>query len=348
MSIILEPNYVLLDTSQLIRLLDSDKIATLNKQKFLETYGFPFLTFEHLMEISRNDYFDKFSKNITKLGSVDVFQSFTSDIPLLPGSVFNILEYEIYSFYQENNINREILNRHIRNKLYTFKLNIPTAQHRELYNYLRSQAYRDSLSFILLSNLTNPDFRKKNRDIRKQQMKISNMSKEEIDKSVFAFLSKRLSKKEEIPKLFADFLNIDGKSERNEKSTRGVIELLTGEIADDKLTPEDLLYNSLFSFIKKLASDKYRFDSLLLEDLKYSQLIFNNVYFESIRQLANTYKIDKERSIESSSIFDIQYLTCSALFKVYVDKRTYELGKIISKKINIELYFDHNEDIVIL
>jgi hypothetical protein len=53
--------------------------------------------------------------------------------------------------------------------------------------------------------------------------------------------------------------------------------------------------------------------------------------------LANIHIKDTKRKIESSNIYDIYFLCCSALFKVFVDKRTFDLGERMKEELRIDL-----------
>lgn len=345
MSKIIEPNYIIFDTSQLINLFNKKKISHLNEHSFIDKYGLPFIFLEHLIELSKIDDFEKFSKNLIMLENVEVFLTLNSSDPSLPGSILDILIYEIFLTYKEGVISNNELRKNIIKNSCKFKLNIPINKHFELYNQLRSLANKESLMSILLNGLTNEVFYKKISTLQADNTKIITMDNIETWKSVYLLLNTRLKNTKEKDKLLMEFKNIEKNNEKIKITAIEAIEKLTRQKADPDLTSEDMFYNGLFSDIKIMASEQYKIDIEKFQKINYRDLLANKVYFESLRCLSSILIKDKKRKIESSNIFDIYFLVCSIFFKVFVDIRTYDLGTQLSKKFNMELNIDKIFDI---
>jgi hypothetical protein len=155
-----EPKYCILDTSQFINLFTAKNIVLLNSNDFLINNGFPFLVYEHLLELSKNNNFERFSNNLCMLEAVNTFRTLKTDSGL-PGSIFMLLEYEIFLYGKLGAINIEDLKQYILKDVIEYKFNMSIKNHRVLYNKLKKEAMKESLISILPSNITNPIFRKK-------------------------------------------------------------------------------------------------------------------------------------------------------------------------------------------
>ena len=341
MSIQSERNYSVLDTSQLINLFNINNISILNSNDFLINNGFPLIFYEHLIELSKIDSFERFSKNLCMLGAVNTFRTlkYNND---LPGSIFMLLEYEIFLYNKYGRIDIEILTKHILTDIVEYKFNVHSSNYRVLYEELQEKSMKESLISVLLSNITNPYFRKRISFLEKNNIRIMPMDNNESLNSVSKFINGRLKNKSEINKLLNSFQSLQSDEKRESKSAMELASEYSGQIINKDQTNEDILFNTLFSTLKQFAISTYNISDIHITELTYDNLILNKIYFRGLRYLANIYVIDKERKVESSDIYDIYFLYCSALFRIFVDKRTFDLGERMKKELKIELNLEKN------
>jgi hypothetical protein len=334
MSIKNQTIYSVLDTSQLINLFNAKNISFLNSSEFVKVNGFPLIFYEHLLELAKIDCFDRFSKNLSMLEAVNTFKTFKTNKDL-PDTIFMLLEKEIFLYSKFGRIDIDILKGNIPNDIVDYKFNIQFNNRLILYDKLKEEAMKESLISVLPGNLTNPNFKKKIEVLEKNKTKIEPMDNIESLKSVLKFMDKRLKNKSEINNLMDIFCRFQDDKKRETKSAL----VLAGEYSDKKInqnqTSEDVLYNNLFSEIKRLTIETYKINDIA--NLTYDDLIINKIYFRGNRYLANIHIKDTKRKIESSNIFDICFLCCSALFNVFVDKRTFDLGERMKKELGIDL-----------
>jgi tyrosyl-tRNA synthetase len=275
------------------------------------------------------------------LEAVNTFRTLKTDNGL-PGSMFMLLEYEIFLYNKLGSIDIAILKKYILKGIIEYKFNMPISNHRLMYNKLQKEAMRESLISILPSNITNPIFRKKFSSLEKDNVKIKPMDKKEALKSVLRFMNTRLKNKSEINKLIDTFLYFQNDRKREAKSAFELTKEYYGQEIQQNQTSEDVFYHNLFSELKKLTIKNYKIKDNNIENLTYNDLILNKIYFRCYRYLANVYIKDKKRKIETSNIYDISFLYCSVIFTVFVDKRTFDLAETIEKEIGISLNLERN------
>jgi hypothetical protein len=152
----------------------------------------------------------------------------------------------------------------------------------------------------------------------------------------------RLKNKSEINELINTFCYLQNDKKREAKSALELAEEYYGKKIQRNQTTEDAFYHNLFSELKKLTIENYKIKDNNIENLTYNDLILNKIYFRSYRYLANIHIKVKRRKIETSNIYDIYFLYCSAIFTVFVDKRTFDFAKTIMKEIGITLNLEKN------
>jgi hypothetical protein len=333
--------YSILDTSQLINLFKTNNISLLNSNVFLINNGFPLLFYEHLLELSKINSFERFSKNLCMLEAVNTFRTLKSNNSF-PGSIFMLLEYEIFLYSKLGRVDIEILKEYILKDIVEYKLNIKINHHKYLYDKLRKEATKDALISVLPGNITNQNFMKKISLLEKNNIKIRPMNNIEVLTSVKRFMYRRIKNELEISKLVDTFRLSQDNKKREAKSALELAEYYSSQEINQNQTSEDVFYNNLFSELKRLTMVTYRIKDTDLVGLNYDDLILNRIFYHGYRYLANIYIKDIERKIESSDIYDIYFMCCSVIFKVFVDKRTFDLGERMKKELEIDLNLERN------
>jgi len=336
-----EPMYSVFDTAQLINLLRDNRMLILNSQEFIDKSGSPILFYEHLLELSKIGNFEKFSKDICVLESVDTFKSIRT-YDGAPYPAFMLLEREIYLYSKFGKINIEILRNDIFGNIIDYKLDVTRNNDMFLYNKLHSEVMKDALSSVLPSAIRNPNFRKKLSTLEKNNVILYPATNSFLCDSITNFMQNRLKNKSEIDNFLPLFKSFQDDKKRDAKSALDLAKENFGQNIDLNQTYEDLFYNQLFEGFKDLAIRHYEIKTDALKEVRYDNLILNKIFFYCLKYYANEYNRDKCRKIESSDIHDIYFLCCSVIFKVFVDKRTFPLGKQISKELGIKLNIEKN------
>jgi len=330
--------YCILDNSQLSNLLSKNNFSYLNSVKFLQEYGFPIIFYEHLIETGQNDSLCSFLEKMKKLSSVTTFKSLNIK-NTLPPRIVDLFEYEIILRNEYGNIDINRLKKELSTKIVNCHLTNNDFGTIQFFQSINNSAQVDKKVWLVLNSINTESFFKE-RIVELTEDNLKFHPTRQIYALLHALLpiKDRFKKQEENDKLVNNyFYEIEEKKYVPSLEFTSQFRKAVKKGVEKKQTIEDFFYDCMFESFKVFALKNNNVQESKNKELTYNDTLLWKLFFDCLRDLTSTYQKDKERKIELSDIYDIYFLCCSILFKVFVDKRTFDLGKRMESKLGIQL-----------
>jgi len=345
MSIQTDSLFCILDNSQLSPLLSKNKVLYLNSPDFLRKYGFSIIFYEHFIETGQNNTQESFNDKFRKLASVNTFKYIGMKNMLLP-RIVDLFEYEIFLRYKYGNINIDELKNLISENISDFIIpsNVNDA---ELLSQINKSSKLDKLFWSILNAINTESFFNTNIvEVIKSNPKLRPRDLFGAIEHAYSPIKDRFKKQEESKNLMNEYFNeIKTKKHVPSYASGLLFKNAIKQGVEKNLTLESFTYELIFEVVKEQALNTYKIQDNNLKNLGYNDTLLWKLFFNCLKSLTSDYQKNKVKKIQLSDIYDIYFLCCSVLFKTYVDKRTFALGKKIELKLGINLIIEKAKEL---
>ena len=333
--------FILLDTSQLIRLCDGGKIRILSSPDFAKDFGLPFVTMHNLIEMAGTSNFSLFMKRLSMLSEVEGLHTLNFDNKQLPGSVADLTTYEIQGLLNTGTGDYSQVVEHIRLHIKPLRLTLSNAEAEVIYRSATREKKKGAFLSTLNIPLLNPMY-----DIKVSELKglvLNYRDKTKASAFVENYRKMMLAKgvdqdtASEMAAFFVEQLKSVQAATPDGSSIIEWIEGLVGEAVDETKSVDYYMRLNLFRKQLRNASKLMGIDYGRVRHLRVEDSHVQNLSYNLKRQVEIVLMSDKRRKVETSNMTDNYFALYSIFIEVYLDKRAIDIVQRVNRKLQYEL-----------